>query len=210
MIDLRPAVRFREWPEPKRGRSKKTAEPGQSRELDDGTGPLPLAEMFDPRRQFACRSITVRHADHHQAVAAILWVTGQDKATPYRFRGLLDTAIAALTRGIHLLVIDLFPPVPNNSDGFHQLLARELGDAAADVPTNRRLAVASYRSHGGVDAIVEPLAVGARCRRCRCSSNRASTSRARWRRATKPPGTRCRSSCGKWCSVTARSSHRSF
>jgi hypothetical protein len=57
-------------------------------------------QFRDDRRQYACKVVTIRD-ERHQPVAAIFWVTRQDKETPYRLDALLRDAAGALTRDIN-------------------------------------------------------------------------------------------------------------
>src|SRR5438067_1587477 len=70
--------------------------------------PRTLFQFRDDHRQYACKVVTIRD-DLHQPVAAVFWVTRQDKDTPYRLNALLRHAVGALTRDINLLIVDLFP-----------------------------------------------------------------------------------------------------
>src|SRR5712692_4554992 len=106
-IELRPPAGFCPLPEP--------GGPVVLRHWDetllDATEQPPETrfQFRDDRRQYACRVVTIRD-DLHRPVAAVFWVTRQDKETPYRLEAIIRHAVAALTRDINLLVVDLFPP----------------------------------------------------------------------------------------------------
>jgi hypothetical protein len=126
-IELRPAAGFLELPEPDRPYVGPRL-PAGNREVSSDASRTRFAAT-DDQRQYACKAVTVRHADHHQPVAAIVWVTRQDKQTPYRLRALLQTAVGAITRGVHLLVIDLYPPTPRAPKDIHTSLWEDLTGA---------------------------------------------------------------------------------
>ena len=69
-------------------------------------------------------------------------------------------AVELLKGGVHLLVIDLFPPGPRDPQGIHKLIWDEFADNEFVLPAERRLTLAAYI--GGVDpeAFVQPTAVG--------------------------------------------------
>src|SRR5690606_14582172 len=73
-------------------------------------------------------------------------------------------ATIALLEGIHLMVIDLYPPGPLDSNGMHGVVWDSLdGDESTRYvpPPGEPLTLASYVSCGGDKAFIEPLAVGA-------------------------------------------------
>ncbi len=79
-------------------------------------------------------------------VAVIEIVSAGNKSSQARFRKFLTKTMDFLDQGIHVLVIDLFPPTPRDPQGIH-----------------KPLTLASYRatSEGSVArAVVEPIAVG--------------------------------------------------
>jgi hypothetical protein len=66
-----------------------------------------------------------------------------------------------LRKGIHLVVIDLFPPGPRDPQGIHNAIWGEIADERFVLPADRRLTLASYIGGPGVTAFVEPTTVGA-------------------------------------------------
>ena len=157
-IELRPSTRFLEMPEPDRP-YQDSGSVGEIQDLDERT-PTARLIVSDDRRQYACVGITVRHADHYQPVAAILWVTRQDKLTPYRLSAIVRTAVGAITHGIHLLIVDLFPPTRHNSSGIHKAIWDEFRDEPFQAPPGKPLSVISYFGGDVPTAYVESIGIG--------------------------------------------------
>jgi hypothetical protein len=108
------------------------------------------------RRQ---RTLVIRHVSGHRVVAVVEILSPGNKASRYAFDSFLNKAVAALTQGIHLLLIDLFPPGPRDPQGIHGALWEELMGQAHDQPAGRPLTLAAYPA-GMFTAYVEPTAVG--------------------------------------------------
>lgn len=72
----------------------------------------------------------------------------------------LDKAIAALFQGIHLTIIDIYPPTARDSQGIHGALWSLLGDESYVAPEDKPLTLASYAAANVIRAYVEPVAVG--------------------------------------------------
>jgi hypothetical protein len=154
-IELRPSIRFQQLPEPD-FTVVDTGHPGTCR---DDT-PSTRFTATDRRRQYANVGITIRHAEHHQPVAAVLWVTRQYKQTPYRFRSLMQIAIGAITHGVHLLIVDLFPPTDRDPQGIHKAIWDEFTDDPFELPPGKPLTLVGYQSGDEFTAHIEPVAVG--------------------------------------------------
>ena len=98
--------------------------------------------------------IAVRHR-HGEIVAVIEIVSPGNKAAKNEFRRFIEKSDDLLAAGIHLLVIDLFPPTPRDPNGIHAAL----WDDDYQYPVDKPLTVASYDAEDKT-AYVEPLAVG--------------------------------------------------
>jgi hypothetical protein len=70
-------------------------------------------------------------------------------------------ALEFLNAGVHLLLIDLFPPTPRDPDGIHRLIWDEWTSVPFEPrPEGKPLTVAAYDAGPPLTAYVEPLAVG--------------------------------------------------
>jgi hypothetical protein len=106
------------------------------------------------------RTVVIRHTTGHRLVALIEILSPGNKASRHALRSFLDKATTALVQGIHLLLIDLFPPGPRDRQGIHAALWEQLtGEPAALLP-DKPLTLASYAAGPAPTAYVEPVAVG--------------------------------------------------
>jgi hypothetical protein len=87
-------------------------------------------------------------------------VSPANKHTQNAVADFVDKVMAALNEGIHVLVIDPFPPGKYDPHGMHAAVWHELGQTIVDLPADRRLAVVSYCAKAPIKAYVEPIRVG--------------------------------------------------
>lgn len=133
-----------------------------------GTGPSPATAVLDAgRRQpprIRSRRLAVRHADGHRLVAVIEIVSPGNKSGRRDFLRFVDKAVELVEDGIHLLIVDPFPPTPRDPRGLHAAVWRELVGKRFTPPAGRPLTLAAYeaRADDTFAAFVEPLAVGDR------------------------------------------------
>lgn len=105
--------------------------------------------------------VAIRHATGDRVVAMIELVSPGNKSGTAAFREFLEKSAALLTRGVHLLVIDPFPPTPRDPQGFHAALWDHLYDEVYLKPTDKALTFASYEAcDAEVYGEVEHLSVG--------------------------------------------------
>ena len=113
-----------------------------------------------PRRRLA-----VRHVSGHTVVAVIELVSPGNKAKKKDFRQFVEKAAAVIEVGVHLLVIDPFPPTARDPDGVHAAVWAEVAKPGRNrprftLPPGRPLTAASYAAGREVVAAVQPFAVG--------------------------------------------------
>jgi hypothetical protein len=118
-------------------------------------------QFRDDRPQYACKVVTVWD-DLHQTVAAVLWVTRQDKETPYRLDAIIRHAVGALTRDINLLVVDLFHASARDPHGIHKMIWDQFKQEPFALPPDKPLTLAAYAAGSEKVAYVENVAVGDR------------------------------------------------
>jgi hypothetical protein len=104
--------------------------------------------------------ITVRHR-HGDVVAVVEIISPGNKASKAEFRAIVRKAAELLRQGVHLLLIDLFPPGPRDPDGIHKALWEHFADEDATPPPEQPLTLASYDAGPPVAAYVDFVAVGA-------------------------------------------------
>ena len=103
--------------------------------------------------------IAIRHPSG-PVVAVIEIVSPGNKGSRATFRAFLEKATECLRQGIHLLVIDLFPPTARDPQGVHKAIWDEIQEEPFELPPEKRLTLASYSAGPVKVACVEPVAVG--------------------------------------------------
>jgi hypothetical protein len=106
------------------------------------------------------RRLVIRHKSGDRLVAVLELVSPGNKASQVEMRRFVQKALAILKEGIHLVVVDLFPPTPRDPRGMHGAIWNELGEADYAMPPDKRLTLASYAVAEDITAYVEPIAVG--------------------------------------------------
>lgn len=147
--------------------------------------------------------VTVRHR-HGDVVAVIEPVSPGNKATAAECRSFVTKSAYPLARGVHLLVVDLFPPGKHDPHRLHQLIWDEFAsdgdEPEPDLPAELPLTLASYDAGPVKVAMWNRSRSGTRCRTCRCSCCRRYTSRCPSARPTKRRGT-CSRARSETCST---------
>mgnify|MGYP002624048135 CR=1 FL=1 len=139
----------------------------------EGEGPrgdTTLAEA-PPRVRFTARSetesyaarrsrVAVRHASNDEVVAVVEIVSPGNKSSRHALRSFVDKSLELLAAGVHVLMIDLFPPGPRDPNGIHGAIWAELEDDAFTLPPHEPLTLVSYSAGLVTQAFIEPVAVG--------------------------------------------------
>ena len=105
-------------------------------------------------------SVIVRHARDDRTVACVEVVSPGNKATRDLFRAFIEKATEALDRGVHLLIIDVFPPSERDPQGIHVAVWSEIANDSYVAPPDKPLTLAAYEATSPKCAYVEPVAVG--------------------------------------------------
>ncbi len=111
--------------------------------------------------QYAARANRI--AIHHRlgrVVAVIEIVSPGNKSSQHAMRTFVENAYELLQQGIHLLIVDLFPPSPRDPQGVHKAIWDTIRDEPFPLPPDKPLTVASYFAGSTKAAYVEPVAVG--------------------------------------------------
>jgi hypothetical protein len=147
-------------------------------ELAPGTGPgepnraatgLAVAAV-PPRARLVARAedrIYVRKANrvavhhrHGQVIAVLEIVSPGNKASRSELRSFVEKSSELIMQGVHLLVIDLFPPSKRDPQGIHKAIWDEFEETEFELPSGRPLVLASYDAGPPPAAYVESMAVG--------------------------------------------------
>jgi hypothetical protein len=127
-------------------------------------------EVAPPKTRFVTRTeaaayarkanrVTVRHPDG-DVIAVIEIVSPGNKDSRHAVRAFARKAVAFLHAGVHLLIVDLFPPGPRDPQGVHKLIWDRLREEPFELPADKPLTLAAYAVGTEVVAYVEPVAVG--------------------------------------------------
>jgi len=95
-----------------------------------------------------------------QVVAVIEIVSPGNKSSGHALRSFTEKAAQLLRAGVHLLVIDLFPPSKRDPQGIHDAIFSEFADDDFLLPADKPLTLAGNQSDGMITAYVEPVGVG--------------------------------------------------
>lgn len=142
-------------------------------ELSPPIGPTEggvAVERQPPKARFVTRTesagyarkanrITVRHPDG-DVVAVIEIISPGNKDSRHAIRAFARKAVELLEAGIHLTVVDLFPPSRRDPQGIHKVIWDRLRDEPFTLPPDKPLTVAAYAAGTETVAYVEPVAVG--------------------------------------------------
>ena len=117
------------------------------------------------------RTLAIRHVSGHRLIALIEIISPGNKDRARHVDELVDKAASALERGVHVLLLDVFPPGPHDPSGIHGSLLQALQPSPEPyvLPANAPLTLASYVAGPQVDIYIEHLGVAPLCPRCRCS-----------------------------------------
>ena len=102
------------------------------------------------------------HESGDRVASLIEIVSPGNKSGRVAIQDFIDKATSFIEHGIHLLVLDLFPPTNRDPQGLHPLIWSPIQKTAFKLPKDKPLTLASYNSGPLPEAFVEPVAVGDR------------------------------------------------
>jgi hypothetical protein len=136
---------------PERGGATALAEPPRTR-LRQSLEPADVAYARKANR------ITVRHT-LGEVVAVIEIVSPGNKGSRVAVKEFAEKAVAFLRAGIHLLVIDLFPPTRRDPEGLNNAISEEYGGETFELPPDQPLSLVGYDASPPPTAYIETAAV---------------------------------------------------
>jgi hypothetical protein len=112
--------------------------------------------------QYATNSkrIAIRHSGGDKVVALLEIVSPGNKASKQMLRAFVDKALEFLHAGVHLLILDLFPPGPRDPQGIHSCIWSEIQDNGFQLPADKPLTLVAYSAGYVKSAYIDPVAVG--------------------------------------------------
>ena len=123
----------------------------------------PKASVIERANKVHYARKTDRIAIHHDTgklVAVIELVSPGNKDTKHALRSFARKPAAFLRNGVHVLVVDPFPPGRYDPNGVHRAIWENVTTSEYEQPADKRLTVASYQAGSEPTAYVEPFAVG--------------------------------------------------
>jgi hypothetical protein len=108
------------------------------------------------------RTLVIRQASDDRAVALAEIVSPGNKASRHGVRSFLDKVEAALSAGLHLLILDVHPPGRRDPNGVPGLIWDELGGEPFTLPAEQPLTLAAFEvvERGSTTTFVETVSVG--------------------------------------------------
>ena len=103
--------------------------------------------------------IVIRHR-LGDVVCMIEIVSPGNKSGRAALRTFVEKTVEFLRKGIHVLVIDLFPPTSRDPQGIHKAIWDEFEEEDLELPPDKPLTLVAYDAGPPRVAYVEPVAVG--------------------------------------------------
>ena len=120
---------------------------------------------FDQRRvptpiKGKSRTVSVRAIEGHHLVAIIEVVSSANKNRVGRAAAFVQKIVGALRSGVHVLLIDPFPPGPSDPSGLHGAVWHAVSSEHDELPPDRPLTLSAYAAGAEIGGFVTRLAVG--------------------------------------------------
>jgi hypothetical protein len=137
--------------------------PGEDADGGVATMPPPVTRIVrrTTKEIYASRAnrIVVKH-HLGRIIAVIEIVSPGSKDSRAAIRDFAEKSVDCLRKGIHVLVVDLFPPTPRDSCGIHKVIWDEIIEEDFTFPSGKDRILVSYETGGERAAYIEPVAVG--------------------------------------------------
>jgi hypothetical protein len=143
-------------------RPKGTGKPEPAGGLAIATAPPQarfVVEAEDDAYARRANRIRIQHR-HGEVVAVIEIVSPGNKSSCNALRAFVRKTSDMIWQGIHVLIVDLFPPSDRDPQGIHKAIWDEIADQSFELPADKPLTVVAYRAIPTKTAYVEPVAVG--------------------------------------------------
>jgi hypothetical protein len=137
---------------------------GLSALVEQRAGPLEaevltIERRVRPHRPGRANRIVVKH--HLGRIIALIEILSPgNKDSRAALRDFVEKTIDFLRKGIHVLVVDLFPPTARDPFGIHKVIWDEIHEEDFTFPAGKDRVLASYETGAERVAYVEPVAVG--------------------------------------------------
>lgn len=105
------------------------------------------------------KAVVVRHTSDHSVVAMIELVSPGNKGGRAAIDSFVRKAQDAIRSGIHLLIVDLFPPGPRDPEGIHRLIWDDR-EGSFPLPPDAPLTCVAYLAGDCPEVFLDPTSVG--------------------------------------------------
>jgi hypothetical protein len=130
------------------------------------TPPPKTRHVVQAKNALAARGnrIVIRHR-LGEVVCVIEIISPGNKSGRAALRAFVEKTVEVLCQGVHVLVIDLFPPTPRDPQGIHKAIWDEFEDEPFELPPDKPLTLAAYVAGDltagiATTAYVESIGVG--------------------------------------------------
>ena len=117
-------------------------------------------ESRRPKRR--SKRVAVRHVTGDRVVALIEIVSPGNKSSRDAIQSFIGKLVSFIDDGVHLMILDLFPPGKRDPQGIHPLIWSGFRKTVFALPRDKPLTLASYSAGAVPEAFVEPVGVGDR------------------------------------------------
>jgi hypothetical protein len=135
-----------------------------------GSGSGTVATLPEPVARIVRRTDRQAHATranrvlvkHHlgKIIAVIEILSPGNKDSRAALRDFVKKTLEFLQVGIHVLIVDLFPPTPRDPHGIHKVIWDEFLEEGFTFPEGKDRLLVSYQTGNDKTAYIEPVAVG--------------------------------------------------
>jgi hypothetical protein len=106
------------------------------------------------------KAVTIRHVSEHRVVAVLEILSLGNKSSRSGLMTFVRKTQDLLAGGVHLALVDLYPPTKRDPEGIHSVVWGEDDDDTFHFDPAKPLTCASYIGGPTAEAFVEPVAVG--------------------------------------------------
>ena len=111
---------------------------------------------------YACKAkaVVIRHRTGHKVIAMIEIISPGNKSSQKELKAFVQKADQAIFAGVHLLIVDLFPPTVRDPCGIHRAIWGEDREGDFVLPKDKPLTGVPYVGFPGIEVFLDPVAVG--------------------------------------------------
>jgi Protein of unknown function (DUF4058) len=95
-----------------------------------------------------------------RVVCIIEIVSPGNKGSKSALRSFVEKTVDFVEQGVHVLIVDLFPPTNRDPQGIHKAIWDEIEEQPFELPPDKPLTLVAYVADEIKTAYVEPVAVG--------------------------------------------------